>query len=264
MAIGATFAAHYTVPLHCVSMPDKEVWSATMEGDYSSMESEAANWVVGTILQNPPRSCICGNAQGAIVTQCQLVRKEGGLADLTFSFAYIRKTELWSVDMAEISKDIRTWLSSEKGGMTEQEAASVLAKIAQWEAYKDSGDYIKWQSFVYNDNGGVLTGKALKLAVKIMKGVNSYTIYAPVITKTSLWLSPPPVEKAGYIDTPTVRDGWSVIGGEVSLDNSIQWLKTAARSNPNGDGTYTLTEQWTGANEIDGDLYSTDTTGGVS
>lgn len=89
-----------------------------------------------------------------------------------------------------------------------------------------------------------------------MKGVANYSIYAPVITKTTQWDSPPPLENYGKVETPTVRSGWSVIGGTPEWAGKANcWVKTACRSTPNGDGTYSLIEQWTGMDEVDGDLY---------
>lgn len=255
-------SVHASVPLNCTILPDKEVWSAVLEGSYANVKAEQSNWVTG----NAPtqgnlyvKSATCSDVmEGAVVTQSHLQRKDGGLADLHLAYCYLRKVELWSIDMAEISKDIKTWLSSEAGGYTEQQAAPLLAKIAQWEAYKEAGDYIKWQAFVYDEQGDVLTGDALTLAMKIMKGVQCYTIYAPVLTRTTQWNAPPPLENAGCIDTPATRSGWSILGNKsIEIDPNIEWLKTGCRSHPNGDGTYTLTEQWTGADEIDPDLYPT-------
>lgn len=247
---------HHTVPLSCNILPDKEIWTGVIEGAYAEVVAEATHWIVGTKFDDAIRNPVCNDVQDyGVVTLCQVQRKEGGLAELHYGFTYPRKVEIWTCDMAEISKDIRTWLSSERGGMNEQEASTALAQIAQWEAYKDAGDYTNWQNFVY-DNGKVLSGNALLLAHKIMKGISSYTIYAPVITKTSLWVDLPPLEDYGYIGTPTVRVGWSVLGGDVFADG-WQWLKTGAKAQPNGDGTYTLVEQWIGADEIDGDLYPT-------
>lgn len=255
-------AIHAKVPLSNTILPDKEVWSVQLEGTYDDLKAYAASWVTG---EPPPsgdsyvEAAQCTDVMAeAVVVQSQLVRKEGLLAELNIAYAYIRKVELWSCDMAEISKDIRTWLSSDAGGYTPQTAAPLLAQIAQWEAFKDDGDYIKWQNFVYDEEGHVLTGDALKVAMKIMKGVSCYSIYAPVLTRTTMWNEPPPLENAGCIDTPSTRSGWEILGEKtVDIDAGVMWLKTGCRSNPNGDGTYTLIEQWTGADEIDGDLYPT-------
>lgn len=265
-------AVHFIVPMNVNVSPERETWAGTFEGGFDEVVAESvahlvgdtadgnngtvANWLHPSIdpdgVQMPP-----------VNTSSVVTRKEGGLAELLFSYSYIRKTEAWSCDMAEIGKDIRTWLVTPKGGMSQSEAASALAKIAQWEAYRDSGDLTRWQNFQCNDQGGTLEGNALVLAQKIMKGVSNYSIYAPVITKTTQWNAPPPLENYGKIETPYVRDGWEIlgVGADISewTSKSNAWLKTACRSSPNGDGTWTLIEQWTGADEIDGDLYDTAT-----
>lgn len=247
---------HTTVPLQRQLSPERETWSETYEGTLDEIVSEAANWTVGNTPKEP-YAAICADVQDrCVVVQSHLARKEGMLAELAVSYAYIRKVENWSCDMAEISKDIKTWLVTPKGGYNEEDAAVELAKIAQWEAFKDNGDFIRWQTFQYNESGDILTGTTRKLARKIMKGVANYSIYAPVITKTTQWDSPPPLENYGKVDTPTVREGWSVIGGTPAWTQKANyWVKTACRSTPNGDGTYTLIEQWTGMDDVDGDLY---------
>lgn len=253
-------AAHDLVTLHCTSSPEREVWGGVREGTFDEMAEDAANYIVGNAPLSPHEPICTDSQDGAVIIQSNLQRKEGSLAELTYAYAYIRKKEMWSCDMMEISKDIKTWLVTAKGGYDEAQAAVELAHIAGWEAFKDNGDFTRWQNFQYDEHGNVLTGNTLKLARKIMKGITNYTIYAPVITKTSTWNVPPPLENYGKIDTPTVRTGWSVIGGTPSwTSKATMWLKTACRSQPNGDGTYNLTEQWTGADEIDGDLYDSST-----
>ena len=260
-------APHLTVPLHSTIAPERETWSGVIEGDFTELQSEAAAYKVGDIyegvLDAPVYGPICDDVQpNATITQFNLQRKDGMLGELSFAYTFLRKAELWSCDMAEISKDIKTWLTTEQGGFTDADAAVELAKIAQWEAFKDNGDFVRWQNFQYDDNGNVLTGTPLVLAKKIVKGIQSYSIFAPVITKTTLWNVPPPMENYGKRDTPSVRSGWFVIGGEPSwASKASAWLKTGCKSSPNSDGTYTLFEQWTGADEIDGDLYPSATSG---
>lgn len=247
---------HTTVPLQCQLSPERETWSETYEGTIDEIAEAAAGWIVGNEPSNPYEP-LCTDAQDrCVIVQSHLTRKEGMLAELSVAYAYIRKVENWSCDMAEISKDIKTWLATEKGGFTEASAAVELAKIAQWEAFKDNGDFTRWQNFQYDEHGNVLTGTTLKLAHKIMKGVANYSIYAPVVTKTTQWDSPPPLENYGKVEAPTVRTGWTVIGGTPNWAGKANyWVKTACRSTPNGDGTYSLIEQWTGMDEVDGDLY---------
>ena len=252
-------AIHYIVPLNATQSAEREVWNEVWEGTYDECLAKANEYKVGTPFlpsgvedegiweeyQDPPLN-----------TGLVLQRKVGGLAELSHTYMFVLKREMWSLDMAEISKDIRTWLVLRMG---EVAAAPELAKIANWQALKDNGDFEAWAAFQYDLQGHTLAGDTLTLAQKMIKGVDSYTIYAPVLTRTTLWAyMPDSVGEVGVIETPTVRDGWEIIGAAdldawTALANT--WLKTASRSSPNPDGTYSLIEQWTGADEIDGDLY---------
>ena len=253
-------AIHSIVPLHVTQTAEREVWSEVLEGTFDECMDAAPSYNVGTTVDDP--ALIDSIYQPPIIyTALNLTRKEGMLAELSYSYSVLLKREAWSLDMAEISKDIRTWLTTPAGGMTQSEAAVALAHIAAWEAFKDNGDLDRWMSFIYDDDGrgniSYLTGNALVLAQKIMKGIQSYSIYAPVITRTTMWSTTPPSGHAGMIETPAPRAGWSVIGGVPNWTGlATEWLKTAERSTSNGDGTYTFIEQWTGADQIDGDLYS--------
>lgn len=261
-------ALHRTVPLTCVQTAEREVWTEVWEGTLEEVVEGAADFKVGsgyTLSEDSP--AIWPEYQNTILnTALSIQRKPGGLAEMSHSYSNILKREMWSLDMAEISKDIRTWLVLVMG--SDAAAAPELAKIALWQNMKDTGNYEAWAAFQYYDAQGnvqALTGDTKTLAEKMMKGVDSYTIYAPVLTRTTLWATlPEEVGVVGVKETPTVRAGWEVIGAEgnditawTSLAN--QWLKTAARSSPNQDGTYSMVEQWTGADEIDPDLYPSST-----
>ena len=256
-------AVHLIVPLQATQTAEKEVWTEVWEGTTDECIALASTFKVGTPFPLPTGGDydpMWEQYQEPVInTGMTLTRKPGDLAELSHSYMSVLKREMWSLDMAEITKDIRTWLVLQMG---EVAAAPELAKIAQWQAAKDAGDYEAWAAFQYFDDQGVahdLTGDTKKLAQKMIKGVDSYTIYAPVLTRSTLWASMPEVAgDVGYIETPSIREGWEVIGAQdlslwTSLANS--WLKTASRSSPNQDGTYSLVEQWTGADEIDGDLY---------
>lgn len=256
-------AIHLIVPLQATQTAEREVWTEVWEGTTDECIDMAKNFKVGTPFPLPPGGDydpMWNEYQEPVInTGMTLTRKPGNLAELSHSYMSVLKREMWSLDMAEITKDIRTWLVLKMG---EVAAAPELAKIAQWQAQKDAGDYGAWSSFQYYDSAGVvhdLEGDTKTLAEKMIKGVDSYTIYAPVLTRSTLWATMPDmVGEVGVIETPAVRDGWEVIGAEdltawTSLTN--MWLKTASRSSPNQDGTYSLIEQWTGADDIDGDLY---------
>ena len=261
-------AVHAIVPLHATQTAEREIWTEVLEGTFDELMVEAAKYKVGTPLDVSSEDFDGGEIWSEYQGNCincalSLSRKEGLLGELTHSFMYVLKREMWTLDMAEITKDIRTWLALKMGTV---EAAPELAKIALWQATKDNGDYTTWANFKYYDGSGAvqsLAGDTKKLAEKMIKGVDSYTIYAPVLTRSTTWATmPDSVGTVGVIETPAVREGWEIVGGNITewVGLANAWLKTASRSNPNSDGTYNLIEQWTGADKIDGDLYPTATT----
>lgn len=208
-------------------------------------------------------SIIRTDVQGTVRTGLRVQVNEGGIYELVESISHILKREIWNIEWQEISKDIRTWLTTEKGGMSATEAHKALAHIANWEQQKDNQRWDLFDNFKYDDGtegsaGVSLTGSALVVAQKIMKGVQTYSIWAPVVTRTTTWLFMPPASgNLGKIETPVSREGWSSFNG-ATMDFSglaTKWLKNVERSSSNSDGTFTLTEGWLGADDIDGDLY---------
>lgn len=205
------------------------------------------------------------NALGIVRTGLRVSEREGGIGNTNETVSILLKIESWNVDFNEISKDIRSWISAPNGGgMTGVAAAAEQAKVRAWESLAENNppDFDHWGAMQYptGDTYANLAGAALTVAKKIMKGVQSYSIYAPVVTRTTVWpFKPNATGKLGKIDTPASREGWTSYNGETigftGLANS--WLKNVERSSPNGDGTFTLTEGWLGADDVDADLYGT-------
>ena len=122
--------------------------------------------------------------------------------------------------------------------------------------YADAADHIEmWKesprslkhAYQYKDaDGNVqdLVGKEKEFAQKIMRGVESYALFSPVVIQTTVYDGRPETSMPGFVDTPPAEVGTYV------------YLKTGDRVVQNDDKTWTRTETWTGADEIDEDLYS--------
>lgn len=218
------------------------------------------------------------DAEGIVVTGISFDRKVGSLGHIALNYSVILKREIWNVEWQEVSKDIRTWISSANcpNMVTGATAAKQLAYLAGWESLRDAKDWDNFANYKYpitsTDGNGeasvsysVLPEPVLTVAHKIMKGVQSYSIFAPVVTRTTTHAFYPPASgNLGKKDTPVSgQDGWTSFNNE-TLDFSAlanEWLKNVERSSSNGDGTFTLVEGWLGVDEVDGDLYQSAGTG---
>lgn len=243
-------------------LADRIVEESKYEG---RIDSSAITWVTSALIGWSASGSIEGaSGQGYIRTGVRFQVKEGNLFECDETIAYLLNREIWNMEWQEVSKDIRTWLTTPKGGMSVTEANIALAHIANWEAQRDNQKWDLFNNFKYDDgvegSGGVaLTGSALKVAQKIMKGVQSYSIWVPVVKRTTTWLYKPEIPREiGAISTPVSRPGWSGFNNEIMDFSGLatNWLKNVERTSSNSDGTFTLEEGWLGVDEIDPDLYS--------
>ena len=241
-----------SIPMTVQLFADREVWSVGYEGNTQSILDFASRWSIGDRYT-------AATGDQVLVVDVRVNRKPGGLSDCILSYAIIYRLEIWNIDFAEVSKDVRTWLVKKfKDEGKENQAYVELAKIKKWEHYKDIEAWVQWTNFNYSDTEK-LEGHALTLAKKIMKGVQTYSIYAPIITKTSTWMYRPEVGGIGKKERPAQRDGWYTFNNEGApqswLALASEYLKVGEKSNSNSDGTFTLVEQWQGADEVDPELY---------
>lgn len=104
--------------------------------------------------------------------------------------------------------------------------------------------------YKFKDEDGTevtLNGAETKAARKILRGVEGYNIYAPIVKKTTTYSRQPTPGTAGFRqeDVPVTVD----------IPDGYEWLKTACRDTQNQDKTWQRSEEWTGADEWDADLY---------
>lgn len=161
----------------------------------------------------------------------------------------------WEVAMEEVQKALITHPMF-------RDEAEAIEQIRGWERYRTiSANATKSGGFYYM-NGAVEKKvedeKALKYCHAVSEGIETYNLYLPVISKTSMYLRLPGVtyapdsnsvtggsvdcaDKIGKFDTPDVKvDG--VSGGK--------WFKSRDTYTQAADGSWTRTEQWTYTNDV--------------
>ncbi len=90
-----------------------------------------------------------------------------------------------------------------------------------------------------------LSSSELAVVAKIRKGVESYLVFAPVVTKTSKSAAMPDVAGGcGKRGAPALKP-----------QGDWDWLKTGDRAGQQSDGSWQRPEIWTAADEWDQDLY---------
>jgi hypothetical protein len=258
--------AHLTTGSTITRLGDRIVIDCPYESTTIQAETKAAESNIGWAATGAIGlgTGVIDNALGIVRTGLRVSEREGGLATTNESISVLLKVESWNVDFAEISKDIRTWISSPNNpdAVYGTEAARQLACLRNWENLAEVQDWEHYSALEYATGAtyAPLPTPADIVAQKILKGVQSYSIYAPVVTRTTVWPFKPDVTgRLGKIDTPASRDGWTSYNGETYSFTGLadSWLKNVERSSSNGDGTFTLTEGWLGADEVDADLYGT-------
>lgn len=138
------------------------------------------------------------------------------------------------IDMAQLEKPI----------LTKSAYSGYAPAIDLWRNEPDVGLRSQYK---YHDAAGAeqtLSGEALKVAALMLKGVESYISFNPVVTRNSIYDARPAPSGYGKISTPPV-----------TVSGTWVYLKTADRIIQQTDGKYQRTEQWTGADEWSPDLY---------
>ena len=250
------------------ALPDREVWSYVYEGFWDVLIDTFGGLRVGDIAEIPDEDHTVSGSGYQPYTICghvSFVRKRGGLGECRIQYIALYTREIWNIDFSEVSKDIKVWLVEQGttfGANGEPTVADWvyegLTQIAQWENQKDINNYAAWSKFLYDGTNTFSNPLTKKLAQKMMKGVTNYPIYTPCITRTTVHATNPIVGTIGCKDTPSGEAGWEGFGGFKPtewVNLSSVWLKTAEKSSMNSDGTFTLVEQWIGADELDPDLY---------
>lgn len=194
------------------------------------------------------------------VAAVSATRQNGGLGTLELTMSEREATEVWNLDFMEIQKPIRAWHADAEN----EEDRPDLAALASWERLKDlDGAWEAYQGFYTStemSSSTQLSGATLTLAKKILKGVEAFNVYAPILTRVSVVNNLSELEDVGKdvgaICVPEASD--DVVGSAAVATLAAlakQWLKTADSLQGALDGTFQRTETWVGAEQWDGDLY---------
>ena len=235
--------------------PGLKTATLVLRGPWEEIEALADQCRVG--FAAPTR------VEGAVgrVAAATATRQSGGYGTLELATTQREETETWNLDFLEIQKPIRNWKADaenpdDRPNMTDLAAWERLKTLdGAWEAY--SGFYKSTEMA----SSTQLSGNTLKLAKKIFRGVEAFSLYTPVLTRVSVVNDLSALEGLGKdIGNVCAPTGGDDIVGSLALNTLItglakQWLKTADRLQGALDGSFQRVEVWTGADMWDGDLY---------
>lgn len=239
---------------------DLKTTTVAYQGAWKDLAAIAENLKVGTTGKQ--NSSAGGNAiegfneNGDFIAGVVATRQQGGLGTLQVTFSARDNIETWNLDFLEIQKPILNWHADQEDGPD-------LQQLRKWQRLETvDGAWDAYSNFLteVGDESSKLTGDTLKLAEKILKGVDSFSVYTPVLTRTSVVtdLENLSLGGVGKIGEPAAGD---TAAGNVDLSKltalAKEWLKTADRLQGAVDGTFQRVEQWTGADKWDEDLYET-------
>lgn len=242
-------AAHQTQQERIDFNFETETRTVTYQGSY-----EELNRMIDNIAMTGPES---GNG---VYTGAVLTRREGGRGVLEVAGRVLNGYSWWGFSFSEISKPVKTWLATK---ISNRDAlATELNKIDLWESQKNMGEagISNYLNFRY-DNTHELTGYTLKLAQKMLEGIESYSVYTPVATCRRSQNKPftDGLNSIGKYVTQLISPTEQVPAnaGQLAAISGMRnyWLKTSDEITQNSDGTLSRTETWTGYDSIDADLY---------
>jgi hypothetical protein len=130
---------------------------------------------------------------------------------------------------------------------------------------------VQWDAFIQAKMAGAqdLEDVDKDLAELIFKGVESYTIYAPVVSLTMRTFSPPELtlKPIGSVhDSVDCPYSWKAARDieiadvirdckNPSSNKEWKWIVVSSRSTPSADGSYTWVIQFQGIDDVDSKIY---------
>ena len=186
---------------------------------------------------------------GKPVQSSTLVPRRGNLGQLTILLSDRVEVEgetaeelkeRWEIDWQRIEKDLvqHPYIADD---------ATADDIVEQVELWKNSEAKLRAKLKYLDENGAEqeLADKALEVAKKLLRGQESYIVFAPSMRLVKDYQGRPDDTAAcGFIAVPTVN-----VSGYV-------YLKTGDRLMQMADDVWQRVEEWTGADAWDTDLYS--------
>lgn len=225
-----------------ITLAEKKTRIFVLQGRYTDLQA-----------QQPARN---ERFRGLRVESSDLIRAKGGMGLLTITCrgkdggaggnppGNIEET-VYEIEMAQLEKPL----------LSRPDWSGYAEQIEMW---RGSEPALRAE-YKYKDAAGdefELLGASRKIAALLMKGVESYLVFAPVVRVTRRSNEEPK-------DTSEFRDIGRDCGKRCSppadplslVSGRWSWLKTADRLQAVAGGSYERVEEWTGADEWDEDLY---------
>ena len=202
----------------------------------------------------------------AVVTGVSGVRANGNSGFADVELTAFRQVCIFGFDMTCVSKPIMSFRYNDETDEQVNDRAKVLQA---WQSLRDQSqwneDYVEFSYRLPGVDGSSvvhkLQGRDLEVAKKIVRGIESFDMYYPIVTCTRT--SPIPftddLDYIGHKDTPRVPNGWDCHGDYAQLLAFVAtkdtWVRTADNIITNADSSFTRRTQWTGVDALDYDLY---------
>ena len=189
---------------------------------------------------------------GWLVTSATLTPEHGGMARLVVSCHRNRckvdgsggeeegdaPTVVIEVAMAQLEKPL----------MAKSDWSGYAPQIEMWQA--SPAEIRAQKKYVDGENTYDLTGGAANVADLLMRGVESYLVYSPVVrVQTTTSAAPKDVGKDAGKRCAPPADALAMLAG------TWEWLKTGDTATKDAEGNYTRSEEWTGADAWEPLLY---------
>lgn len=209
-----------------------------------------------------PGQVMAGMPAGFAVDRVKVKRAKSGKGTMTITLARTNggssdnsapEQPQYEIDWSEVQKPLEQhpiW----KSGAVLALADSDWCDIGAWKEEKDAA---LRKLFKYRDerSGSIypLLTNARAFAAKALAGTTSYSVWIPVLRRTTAVRRNISGAVAGRIATPPDEFGTLPVR---SGGGSYVWFKTADRSSRSGKhGKWRRIEEWTGFDTVDTDLY---------
>lgn len=159
----------------------------------------------------------------------------------------VTQPPVYEVEWGSIGKSIEQHPRYRPGGVNALTFLDRL-QLESWKAEQspELRSIYKWD--LAGTLAGPLSANAQHLAFKLLNDETSYVVSAPIARRTTTSNFKPPTSACGKRENPP---------GEVGAPPGYEWLKTADRAlRYGGAGQWERTEEWTGADVVDHDIYA--------